>query len=493
MRPGSLSLLNADDWRLLLEKAESRVFEGGETILDEGSPRRALHVVRRGFVRVERAEQGQRVTVATLGSGETFGEMALLEESGASASVLAQDRVEVDIVAGNHIETLLTSMPGFSARFYQSLALSLSRRLRETTTLLSQLNVNDVAQVNRFHMPRTGQITERQIPEELARSVTSFRSRLQEIDGARQAQTISDEAAQAAVSESCDALVELLRTWITSDALTELGYADLLSFRDQGHLEVGVGVYIFREAFPWLMASTLIARCYMKPRGYAEDFETAERIEANDPEGDGRLGPLVDGWFLSRPFCRARRASRSWLQDRLLAKGAGGEPLAVTSLASGTAREILEAARALPGLRATCIDIDDHALVQGAARAARASCGDRVLFIRGNVLRLSALTLSLPPQDMISSLGLTEYLDDAQVVAILDWAYERLAPGGEVVLSNVSLDPGERAFMEHILEWRLNQRDPEALQALLRRSRFGGGEVEDGRDGATHFACGKRR
>jgi len=55
------------------------------------------------------------------------------------------------------------------------------------------------------------------------------------------------------------------------------------------------------------MQSATIAHGYEKPRGYPEDRELLERIERNEPEGDGRLGPLIDQWFLGRPLCRARR------------------------------------------------------------------------------------------------------------------------------------------------------------------------------------------
>ena len=45
--------------------------------------------------------------------------------------------------------------------------------------------------------------------------------------------------------------------------------------------------------------------------GYPEDEETLERIDRDEPAGDGPLGPYLDRWFLSRPVCRARRAGRA--------------------------------------------------------------------------------------------------------------------------------------------------------------------------------------
>ena len=65
--------------------------------------------------------------------GELFGEMSFLEEAGASASVVADDEVEVDVIPGEHVRRLLDSLPGFAARFYHSLAVTLSERLRRTS------------------------------------------------------------------------------------------------------------------------------------------------------------------------------------------------------------------------------------------------------------------------------------------------------------------------------------------------------------------------
>ena len=129
----SFSLLTGDDQRLMLEKADHLVYQPGDTILTEGESRQALFIVERGFVRVEREHMGYRVPFARLGEGEVFGEMSFLESLGASASVAADGPVEVLLVEGIALNALLASVPGFATRFYQSLAVALSARLRSTS------------------------------------------------------------------------------------------------------------------------------------------------------------------------------------------------------------------------------------------------------------------------------------------------------------------------------------------------------------------------
>src|SRR6516165_10147662 len=134
MSDDTFRFLSDNDLRHLRDKAERVSYRRGTVILPEGDRHHNLFLVRKGYVRVEEAAQGQGVAVARLGPGQVFGEMSYLEDTGANASVIADDEdVEVEVVKGADVDTLLTSDPGFSARFYRSLAVGLAQRLRATT------------------------------------------------------------------------------------------------------------------------------------------------------------------------------------------------------------------------------------------------------------------------------------------------------------------------------------------------------------------------
>ncbi len=132
----AFDFLTDDDWALLVEKGETVDFHKDQVILEEGERRRALCVILEGSCRVERSHQEKDVKVAGLGLDEFFGDMNFLEGVGASASVIAEEPTKVLIITPEETNTLLLSVPGLATRFYQSLALSLSRRLRETTEKL---------------------------------------------------------------------------------------------------------------------------------------------------------------------------------------------------------------------------------------------------------------------------------------------------------------------------------------------------------------------
>jgi hypothetical protein len=64
--------------------------------------------------------------------------MAFIENSVASASVVAETETEVDAFHLSQVSEIFSSYPHLEARFYKSVALLLSRRLRRTSSELAK-------------------------------------------------------------------------------------------------------------------------------------------------------------------------------------------------------------------------------------------------------------------------------------------------------------------------------------------------------------------
>jgi extracellular factor (EF) 3-hydroxypalmitic acid methyl ester biosynthesis protein len=254
-------------------------------------------------------------------------------------------------------------------------------------------------------------------------------------------------------------------------------------------LEEPLGKQLFRETFPFFLTSRFIDRSYMKPRGYAGDYETINIIYDSDVQGLGRLGPLLDRWALGLGACRAVRNRRHAIAgqvDRLLAGWPGAEPMPVCSVASGPAREVFDLLdRDNPArIHVTCLDVDPDALRFSAGVARQKALEPHLSFALENILRLAAGRgkTNIKPQQFIYSMGLMDYLADRLVIRILDWMYDHLLPGGVAAIGNFAKNSPDKEFMQHIGEWTLIHRSPEDLRAFFAASKFAQNQVEVDRD-----------
>jgi CRP-like cAMP-binding protein len=132
---GQLKYLTANDWALLRSIALRRVFKAREIIIAINSQPNALFILANGSATVE-VMRGQ--PIAKLKAGDICGEMAFLENNAASASVVAETEVEAEVLEIGGVHRIFELYPHVQARFYKSLALLLSQRLRSTSARLAK-------------------------------------------------------------------------------------------------------------------------------------------------------------------------------------------------------------------------------------------------------------------------------------------------------------------------------------------------------------------
>ncbi|NUP05424.1 MAG: cyclic nucleotide-binding domain-containing protein [Polyangiaceae bacterium] len=464
--------LTEADWAALRAHSREIQFVRDAVIVREASESPGVMVIRKGSARVEQRRDTVTMTLAHMGEGEVFGEMSLLEDTVASATVIAHEDTSVELFERGQIEALLQSDPGFSARFHRSLAVHLSKRMRDRNRNFAPVQARTEAPASRAPSTRLGQVTERQIPPALRAGLEAFKAEMNAVE----ARPGTD--AERRIADACDRLMALMVKSTAPDALFEAGFADLGSFRDPATLASGIGAYVFRQTFSWFMSAATIARVHVKPRGLSEDHETIAMMVADDPEGDGVTGPLLDRWFLQRPVCRFRRESRK-KAVALLQRVAvmPGDRVSVAILGSGTATEAIErlADPQMSKVVLTCIDLDQEALARGAKVAADLDVGSRVSSVHANAVPTgdSSSAVSFGRHEAIYALGLLEYLSDRECVRLLDWAHGALIPGGTFAFATLAADNPDRPFMEHILEWNVSHRSSQELEKLFARSRFG--------------------
>ncbi|MEM8675299.1 MAG: cyclic nucleotide-binding domain-containing protein [Cyanobacteria bacterium P01_G01_bin.67] len=457
-----LKYLTTEDYHLLWEQAQVATYKQHEVILKEGRLSQAIYLLRKGMVRIESAAIGRDVAIAFLEPGSVFGEISFLEEVPTSSGVIAQEDVEVCVLNKQDLSSLLTSTPGLADRFYQSLAHNLSSRLHQTSSLVAHL-MRRVGVAPEYDEQRTGQIGQDAIPPELISETELFKKNLTSIEQSIRHHELSEVMAQSQINKICNMLIASLREQIIQEP----------------NIHKAIGTYIFRETFPFFMLSSFFDRAFRRPGECVSDSYITELLSQNEPEGDGHLGIYLDRWIRNSPTCLAlknrggiitetiKQLAESWSVD---------SPMPVTSIASGSAAEILDLyfQTSPPNVHVTCIDINHQDLSSAANTSHHLGFRDHLTFIQENLFLFAEgySQIEIPPQKIIYSMGMANYLSDRELIRTLDWIYHHLLPNGIAIIGNFHAANPDRILLEHILEWHSIYRSAEDLEKLFARSKF---------------------
>jgi CRP-like cAMP-binding protein len=107
-------------------------FSVGDVIFEEGSTGRDLFVVLDGQVEIAKVNGSQKTVIVTLGKGEFFGEMAVIDGSSRSATAIAA-APDTKVMRINHARFvyLVSQQPAFALMIMDAL----SRRLRASNDI----------------------------------------------------------------------------------------------------------------------------------------------------------------------------------------------------------------------------------------------------------------------------------------------------------------------------------------------------------------------
>lgn len=144
---------------LLAERLEARPFKTGDTLFAEGDPGDAVYFVLSGRVAIQKtldAAQGTFKTLAVMGPGDFFGEMALLEKEARSAAAVGAADGEALSLSAKDFGRWLSDDSKIPLKFLLPFVTTLSARLRDTTremaaffevsrVLVQNLEIKDMA------------------------------------------------------------------------------------------------------------------------------------------------------------------------------------------------------------------------------------------------------------------------------------------------------------------------------------------------------------
>jgi len=229
---------------------------------------------------------------------------------------------------------------------------------------------------------------------------------------------------------------------------------------------------------PQMRGGAIIDRSYAKPLGYPGDFEIMNQAYDWERKGANVYQMLLHRLGLDVLECVRTRMEvvRSTIAEVVQEKG-HARVARILSLGSGPAREVetFLSGASLKNRRVefTLIDQEQAALnyavektyphVLNSGGQARVQCLNMSFT---DILRGQGALSQLPPQDLIYSVGLLDYLTDKRASGLVRRLYETLAPGGLLIIGNMNETPVSCLWPgEFLLDWTLYYRSDAQMLA----------------------------
>jgi len=127
------------DYQAQLFSRYGKKFPPNTVIFRDGDPGEHMYVIQNGSVKISKMIRGVEKTLATLGKGEFFGEMAILNDKPRSASAETLEESDMLVVERKTFEALIRGNPEVAVRFIKRLA----DRLREANDQMEALMIKD--------------------------------------------------------------------------------------------------------------------------------------------------------------------------------------------------------------------------------------------------------------------------------------------------------------------------------------------------------------
>jgi CRP/FNR family transcriptional regulator, cyclic AMP receptor protein len=128
--------LDADDLQRLASRLEERNLEKNEIVFNAGDEGATLFVIQKGAVEISSGGEGKaNVTLATLGPGQFFGELSLLDGAPRSATATATKETLLLALDRDDFVEFIKKDPDAALRILAEVG----ERIRHTSALLSQI------------------------------------------------------------------------------------------------------------------------------------------------------------------------------------------------------------------------------------------------------------------------------------------------------------------------------------------------------------------
>lgn len=229
---------------------------------------------------------------------------------------------------------------------------------------------------------------------------------------------------------------------------------------------------------PELRHGAIWDRSYGKPMGYPGDFKIMNQVYDWQRVGATAYEMLLHRLGLEVAECIKTRMEvvRAHISEVVRSQGMV-RPVRILSLGCGSAREVQTFLDSHVSLNRhaefTLIDQEEAALRYAHERIyPHVLASDGRLQLHGlnlsfmDILREGGGLNTLPPQDLIYSVGLFDYLTDKRATGLIRRLYNQLKPGGLMIIGNMNETSLSNLWpMEFITDWSLAYRNEAQMLA----------------------------
>jgi extracellular factor (EF) 3-hydroxypalmitic acid methyl ester biosynthesis protein len=239
--------------------------------------------------------------------------------------------------------------------------------------------------------------------------------------------------------------------------------------------------YVKRQLHPLLLCSPFMYRIYQKPLGYAGDYEMVNMILRDPYEGSSLFAKLLNVYILNQAPAEAHRNRVTFLTQKLTEETKRvarlGKQAKILNLGCGPAKEVqnfLVDDDICDRASLTLLDFNDETLLHTGKVVEDLKMKSRrmtsIQLVKKSVHQILKEVVKAGPErqtyDFIYCAGLFDYLSDRICKRLMNIFYDRLAPGGLLVATNVDASNPIRNVMEYIFEWHLVYRNQRQFESL---------------------------
>jgi SAM-dependent methyltransferase len=291
----------------------------------------------------------------------------------------------------------------------------------------------------------------------------------------------SFEQADPTPAEQAEALAKAEQTLIEAwPAIAERGNALIDKIAPQGRaVKKAVKEYTETVLTPEFLGSPTWDRSYNKPLGYPGDFKVMQYVYDNEALGHTLFDKLIHRFSM---FAGAHLRDRLRLVSDAILKHTAyypkGKALRIIDVGCGMAwelRPLVESGLLPQHSKITFVDQERQVLEDLHKSFSNDLTKQNRDDVSIDILQASFVELfdaasalaHLPLQDIICSLGLIDYMKEKRGRAFVAALYNKLAPGGLLVVTNIRQHPKRLEWVLGCLfDWEMYYRTEEQMQAL---------------------------